>query len=71
VAWPTLRDNSSRHGEIIELYFGAAYWVIGRMIEGKNFSKQDEVPFYIKAISVILAIIIFAFLVWLVIEINN
>jgi hypothetical protein len=41
------------------------------MIYGKNFSKQDEVPFYIKTIPVILAIIIFAFLVWLVIEINN
>ncbi len=58
-------------GEIIELYFGAAYWVIGRMVYGKNFSKQDEVPFYIKTISVILALIIFACLVWLIIEINN
>ena len=57
--------------EIIELYFEVAYKIIGRIIYGKNFSSQANVPFYIKIISALVPVIIFVFLIWIVIEVNN
>ena len=57
--------------EIIELYFELAYRIIGRVVYGKDFSKQSSVPLYMKAIAGIIPILALAFVIWIVIMINN
>lgn len=57
--------------EILELYFEAAYRIIGRIFYGKEFSEQKKVPFFIKIISAIVPVIILVFIIWIVVEVNN
>lgn len=57
--------------EIIELYFEVAYRLIGKAIYGKNFSKQDGVPLYIKSSAALVAVLIFVSIIWLIIKISN
>jgi len=58
--------------ELIELYFEIAYKVIGRIIYGKKLSEQQTtIPLYVKVIAACVPIIVFVFLIWIIIEINN